>query len=219
MMQRESGSPSSRVWLLGDSEPKNWSKELDWPLDPRHPARHNIWTPLLDVAQRHLYVLDKLRFDDSSLYVRNAISTAEHKPSDDKAVWPKEVGSELRQFAALAAQWKPMLIFSFGSFAHEFAGRALGSVQERRFDHWTATTLGERFHEACEAFDPQRTNLIPLLHISISYGRFLASHRDFCKNAKANYFEVVGPQIANLLLSGKDLGVKFLPSVSRSVES
>jgi hypothetical protein len=41
------GDPDFPIWLLGDSNPKGWQSVLETPLDPRHPARHNIWTPVL----------------------------------------------------------------------------------------------------------------------------------------------------------------------------
>lgn len=55
-----------------------------------------------------------------------------------------------------------------------------------------------------------KVNLVPLLHISISYGRFLESHRDFCGGDGKNYFELVGARIGDLLIAGRNHGVEFL---------
>jgi|GEM_PF-5023839 hypothetical protein len=54
-MKKESGDPQFPIWLLGGSEPDRWKSVLNAPLEPRHPVRHNIWTPLLDVIQDSVY--------------------------------------------------------------------------------------------------------------------------------------------------------------------
>lgn len=69
-MQPYSGDPKFPVWLIADSEPKNWRKLLLAPLDPRHPVRHNIWTSVLEYMQEVLYKQKRLRFDAAKLYIR-----------------------------------------------------------------------------------------------------------------------------------------------------
>lgn len=214
MMSREDGSPDSRVWLLGDSEPKNWREKLSVPLDPRHPARHSIWTPVLDAAQRRLYQIEKLRFDDRAMYVRNAISLAAHKPTPTARAWSGQVQTELEDFIRLAQKHRPLLILSFGAFSCEFALRSLPPSEAPRevipFGGWSTKALGTRFLEVCSSFDVSTTNLVPLLHATIARGRFLESHRDFCGADGANYFEFVGAKIADLLIRGRNNGVRFL---------
>ena len=41
-MLKEYGSKNFPIWLLGDSNPINFHQKLTYPLDPLHPARHNI---------------------------------------------------------------------------------------------------------------------------------------------------------------------------------
>jgi hypothetical protein len=43
-----------KIWLLGHSYPEAWVHVLNEPLDPRHPTRHNIWTPVLDRLQERV---------------------------------------------------------------------------------------------------------------------------------------------------------------------
>lgn len=50
-MKKDIENKAFNIWLLGDSNPKNWDSILETPLDPRHPARHSIWTPVIDVIQ------------------------------------------------------------------------------------------------------------------------------------------------------------------------
>ena len=46
-VRESSGDPQSKLWLIGDSPPEQWESALEEPLDRRHPARHNIWTPVV----------------------------------------------------------------------------------------------------------------------------------------------------------------------------
>jgi hypothetical protein len=214
MMSREDGSPERRVWLLGDSEPANWRERLAVPLDSRHPARHSIWTPVLDVVQRRLYEIEKLRFDDRAMYIRNAISLVAHKPAPSARAWSGQVQTELEEFTRLTRKHRPLLIISFGAFACEFALRSLPTSAPPRetipFGDWSTKALGARFLEVCSSFDLSTTNHVSLLHATIARGRFLESHRDFCGADGANYFEFVGAKIADLLACGRNDGVRFL---------
>jgi hypothetical protein len=157
MMSRDGGSPDSRVWLLGDSEPENSRKKLSVPLDARHPARHNIWTPVLNVAQGRLYELERLRFNDAAVYVRNAVASKTDRPRPNARTWLGQVEWEIAELARLIKENKPLLIFSFGAFSHEFALRALcvlGTPHEpQRFDRWTTKALGACFLDSCRTFD------------------------------------------------------------------
>src|SRR5206468_1595661 len=55
MMRREVGEQSFPMWLIGDSNPDEWENDLETPFDPRHSARHNIWTAVIDVVQDRLF--------------------------------------------------------------------------------------------------------------------------------------------------------------------
>ncbi len=101
-MKRQIGNPGFRIWLLGDSNPRNWEHRLDTPLDPRHPARHNIWTPVLDVVQDGLYRDSaRLHLDFSAVFIRNAVANASDKlPRGDRR-WSGRVAAELRAYSQL----------------------------------------------------------------------------------------------------------------------
>lgn len=83
-MKDSVGAPDFPVCLIADSPPKNWEEALDIPLDPRHPARHNIWSSVLCYMQEALYYDDKRRFDTSKLYIRNAIGNRDEKPASSR---------------------------------------------------------------------------------------------------------------------------------------
>lgn len=215
MMSREHGSPDERVWLLGDSEPDDWRDKLEFPLDSRHPARHSIWTPVLNSAQRRLYTLGKLRFDDAAIYVRNAVGLSAHRPSRAEREWAGPVQGELSEFSRITEEHRPLIIFTFGAFACEFAFRSVRGAksgrENRPFRSWSTKALGSEFIEACRNFDASAINIVPMLHATIARNHFLASHRDFCGGVEdANYFEFAGTKIADLLLRGRGQGIQFL---------
>jgi hypothetical protein len=204
-MIRETGSREFPLWLLGDSNPKNWAKVLATPLDPRHPARHSIWTPILDIIQDRVYRQSQLRVDTSNLFVRNAIGDPGNKPKGNEPEWSKQVQGDIQSYKTVLTESQPIFIFSFGAFAYEFARRALGEWPNYSHDYWGAERLGDDFRQRISSFLPERTNIFPLLHVSIARGKFIESHEYFCEHKKgANYFEYVGVQIANLMLSHRD---------------
>lgn len=204
MMLREVGNKRFPIWLLGDSNPEEWEDRLKTPLDPRHSARHNIWTSIADVVQEKAFQAGRRRIDTSALYIRNAIEKAKDKPRGRDRDWPADVNAEVAALSLLLEQHKPVLLFSFGAFSYEFARRSLGQEPKRRFDYWGAKTLGQAFKERLALFDVLAVNLFPLLHISISAGNFLASHNQFCDQDGANYFEVVGGEFARIILAHAD---------------
>ncbi|MFC1981321.1 hypothetical protein ACFLVN_03660 [Chloroflexota bacterium] len=71
-MKDFAGDPKFPTWLIGDSPPEKWADRLDTPLDPRHPARHSIWTSVADSMQDKLYRDGNRRLDTSEPYIRNA---------------------------------------------------------------------------------------------------------------------------------------------------
>ena len=70
-MLRGPGNKDSSIWLMGDSSLLKWGEYLDEPLDSRHPARHDIWTTVLEGIQKQVFLGDCRRVDDSQLYVRS----------------------------------------------------------------------------------------------------------------------------------------------------
>ncbi len=203
-MKRDSGDVNSTIWLLGDSSPPRWEELLDNPLDARHPARHNIWTPVLEEIQRQVFLPDRRRVNDSQLYVRNAVHNPSDKPRGNAMEWGTRLSREAADFANLLGTNKPRLVFTFGSFAYEFARRSLGRGPKKRFSDWTTESLGREFRFSLRDFDPQDLNVFPLLHASIARGRFMESHRDFTGENDGNYFDFVGREIGSLLLKHKD---------------
>jgi len=198
-MHKEAGDKHAPIWLLGDSNPRNWSEVLIVPLDPRHAARHNIWTPIIDASQDRLFRSIRQRIDTTKMYVRNAIEAPDTKPDGASVKWQRAVEDELEAFSQDLAAHQPPLLFSFGAFSFEFARRCLCETPARKFAHWGARELGEQFRDAIAAFDPQRVNLLPLLHATIARGRFIQSHEQFAARKGANYFEVVADALAAVL--------------------
>lgn len=198
-----SGKPNFPIWLIADSEPERWHRVLETPLDPRHPARHSIWTSVFDYMQKELYKQKGLRFDDENVYIRNAIKRANDKPKAEEIEWSSNLQTQLDVLSRNIERYSPVIILTFGAFAFEFVRRALGEQKIHRFSYWGTEQLGKEFRERYKRVDPDRTNVLPLLHVSISRGKFLESHSYFIGDAKEetnNYFEYVGMKLANLLL-------------------
>lgn len=87
--------------------------------------------------------------------------------------------------------FKPKVIITFGAFAFEFVRRACDNEFAVLFGKWSSKRLGEEFRKRIELYEPSGINILPLLHVSISRGRFLESHRYFVGEGgkePANYF-------------------------------
>jgi len=203
-MKKEVGDRSSEIWLLGDSNPKNWQTVLETPFDPRHPARHSVWTPVLEVIQDRVFRRSRSRVDMSSVYIRNAIRDPAGKPRSNSIEWGTIIERELQGFQEVVRQYQPIILFSFGAFAFEFARRALGGEPKRSHSYWGVRRLGHEFRQRADHFDLNATNLLPLLHVSIARGRFIQSHEYFCNQQGGNYFEFVGNRIAQKLMEHRD---------------
>ena len=199
-MDRQVGNPHFAFWLLGDSEPDNWKKDLRGPFDSRHPIRHNIWTSILDVLQDEVFRQTRKRFETNDLFIRNAVGNVKHKPSENTVSWHDNTLSEITTFKKLIVQYKPVIICTFGSFSFEFARRAIEEKPPYKYSYWNTERLGSQFRARVSEFDVNKTNLIPLLHRSISGIHFLRSHHVFCNFDEANYFTFVGTEIAKLLI-------------------
>ena len=202
-MKRDSGSRDFPIWLIGDSSPAKWERHLDAPLDPRHPARHNIWTPILDRIQSHLFSAKRTRLCTDALYIRNAMHHASDKPNHRTAEWSSHLQQETRELARLVNRHAPVLVMTFGAFAFEFGRRGLDETPPRAFRHWTTTRLGQEFRQRTGKFRPDCVNLFPLLHASIARGHFLKSHRNFTDSNCGNYFDHVAQEIARCLCNNE----------------
>ena len=203
-MNRDTGSKAFPIWLIADSSPARWEKHLRQPLDPRHPARHNIWTPILEGIQGHVFQAARSRIDTADLYIRNAVHNAADKPRYRRPDWLSSVADETRCLSSLLARHRPRLLVTFGAFAYEFTRRSLDRSPPRAVSHWTSIKLGNEFRRCVEAFDPMRIAILPLLHVSIARGRFLQNHRNFTGQDDANYFDYAAHSIAALLLAHRD---------------
>lgn len=197
-MKKDIGDKNFPIWLIGDSNPKNWQGVLSAPLDPRHPARHNIWTSVVDVIQEELFRIGKIRFETRTLYIRNAVEDPKDRPSVNIIQWPSKVEQEIVALQNDLVEFHPKLVFSFGRFAFEFSRRAFEETPHRKSGFWNTESLGDEYRQRLNAFTPNTLNLIPLLHTSISRGRFISSHQQFCRHGDdANYFDYIGIQIAH----------------------
>jgi hypothetical protein len=200
-MKPEIGDKNFPIWLLGDSNPKKWQDILVTPLDPRHPARHSIWTPVLEVIQDRVFRKSRSRVDTSSIYIRNAIEQPENKPPENSTTWDSSLEKGIEDFHQTLDHYRPALIFSFGAFSFEFMRRSLQETPTHHYRYWDTNNLGIEFRQRLECFDPDTVNSLPLLHTSISRGRFYESHNYFSQQVGGNYFEYVGNQIADKLLA------------------
>ena len=202
-MNREAGSKAYPIWLIADSSPPRSEEHLRQPLDPRHPARHNIWTPILEGIQAQMFQAARTRIDTTDLYVWNAVHDAADKPPYRQREWPSHLAAETRGLASLVTRHRPRLLLTFGAFACEFTRRSLDRGPPRAVSHWTSIALGNEFRRSAEDFDPTRVQpqLLPLLHVSIARGHFLKSHRNFTGRDQANYFDHAAQNIAGLLLA------------------
>lgn len=173
-MQRESGNRNSSIWLIGDSSPPIWEEDLDEPLDTKHPARHNIWTPVLEGIQSQVFLGDRRRVDDSQLYVRNAVHNPGDRPSYGARNWGPNLCEYIDHFSQLLGAYAPPMVFTFGAFAFEFSRRSLVRELDRRSRrHWTTKKLGQEFARSVKEFNPEDVKVFPLLHVSIARGQFL----------------------------------------------
>lgn len=210
-MSREVGGRQSLIWLLGDSNPAQWETRLATPLDPRHPARHSIWTPVLDTLQDKVYQEAKLRLNTSEIYIRNAVEDSALKPRSNSAIWSTTLNHGVELLSAALRATPPLCVLAFGAFAFEFGRRALSEHPPLAHSHWGARTMGEDFRRRVAAFDAKRTNLFPLLHVTIARGKFIESHEYFTGKKGGNYFQYVGVSLADLLLRHartKDIWIK-----------
>jgi hypothetical protein len=98
------------------------------------------------------------------------------------------------------SKYKPICIFTFGSFSYEFALRTIMSEKPNKYKVWDTAHLADKFNYAIHTFDISKTNIIPLLHRSIAGGRFPISHKIFTNSKDGNYFDYVGKKLSELVI-------------------
>jgi len=153
--------------------------------------------------QEALYEQKRLRFDAAKLYIRNAVTDPDEKPKSVTLNWSQELRGKIDSLRADLRNMSPKVILTFGAFAFEFVRRACGEEPIYPYPHWGTLQLGKEFRERLALYDASKTNLLPLLHVSISRGRFLESHKYFVgekTKESPNYFEYVGNKLAELFL-------------------
>ena len=194
-MKEFSGDPEFPIWLIGESPPENWKDKLDFPLDAKHPAIHNIWTPVLDSLQDRLFRQQRRRLDTSHLYIRNAIDVPLPVST------PEQQQQATEKLRKLINKYKPQIVLTFGVYA--FLSTSLAAGQPFQTPPDTTQLLGQQFRNCISNYNSRQTNVIPLLHISIAWGKFLGAHRAFIgpdNKEHDNYFNYVGEKLADLLL-------------------
>ncbi|HBP65832.1 MAG TPA: hypothetical protein DD730_16640 [Desulfosporosinus sp.] len=184
----ESGGRTNPIWLL---------------FDPRHPIRHDIWTPILDEVQDKVYRQIHRRVDTSKILIRNAINNSLLVPNTLNW-WADEVVAEIELFREIALEHKPKILISFGAFAYEFVRRVYRTKPKKGPKHWGTSILGDEFRSSIENFDINTTNSIPLLRRVIASGNYIEAHNYFCQNQGENYFNFVGIKIAEKIIEHKD---------------
>lgn len=187
-MEMESGERAYPIWLL---------------FDPRHPIRHDIWTPILDEVQDKVYREIHRRVDTSKIMIRNAVNNSLLVPNTLNW-WAEEVVTEIGLFREIALEHNPKILISFGAFAFEFVRRVYKTKPKKGPKHWGTAILGDEFRKSIETFDINTTNRIPLLRRVITSGNYIEAHNYFCRNDGENYFNYVGVNIAERIIENKD---------------
>lgn len=192
------------IWLLADSLPRRYADALNGALDPRHPTRHSIWTPIWNEIQEVVYLPNKRRVDGNRLCIMNAVKTeVGYEPDWDFG--GERMQKRMASFEKDTALFEPRLILTFGRRAFCFALLSRGFKPQHRPSAWTCSSLGKAFRDAIASFDAGKTNVVPLLHASIARGKWDEAHRGFTGHPKGNYFEFSGRQIGDLLKKYGDL--------------
>jgi len=190
------------IWLVGDSYPNAFVGVLDGPLDPRHPTRHTIWTPIWDALQESVY---PRRVDGEHLFICNAAKKGELSKDFNDVV----VRDRIAVFSNLLKEHNPPMVLCFGAWAYEFARRADdSSTPKHSTKYWSVPKLGDAFRESCERFQPNRITIFPLLHQTVALQWEKANVRFVPENSsngsRNNYFKYAGRELAKLLETHAD---------------
>jgi hypothetical protein len=199
------GTETSPIWLIGDSDPKNWRHpKMEFVFDDRHPTIHNIWTSIIYKIQKKVYNQESKMIDDEKFYIRNAIEDAGMKPKSKDRLWDDStigvaksnyLASQMNDMKGLINKYEPKMIITFGAFAFEFIRRC-NELTNYPFRKWSVKELRKEFINSIN----NKKIIIPLLHRSISMGFFLSSHEQFSHdsiedNPNGNYFKYVSEKL------------------------
>lgn len=198
-MDTEYGNPNRPIWLIGDSNPQ-CAGDLTHPLDPRHPTRHSIWTPVLHVIQERVFPR-RLRAsgydpDDDALYIRNAVTDPAHRRD------PEQVTVQISALRDLYRKREPLLVLSFGAFAFAMCRHAFETDATDSASVMTAVpklTVQELANQFARRHGDRTCRLLPLLHQSAARS-FQHVDREYRKVGARTYFEYTGNAIAARLL-------------------
>lgn len=188
------GNPEAPIWLIGDSAPER--EQVRFPLDPRHPTRHTIWTPVLEAAQDVLFGHGQFRprrLSPHGFHVRNAVRTAACKSNHES------VGTSMAELRALYGSFRPRTIITFGSFAFQFTVTAVES--DMPCSNFRAKSMSVR--QIRSEFDARAQSeekvVVPLLHQIVGL-QPQKSHEPYLVDGTDNYFEYVGRHLAHRFL-------------------
>ena len=200
-------------WLLADSLPTAWSGRLNGVLDPRHPSRHSIWTPVWDIIQQTVFLKSGQRLSTEAFREVNAVDNSEDRPSRSIENWHNpNLIDRVATFGSELINNKPKVVITFGQFAFEFVRRSMG-MPVQKVMHWNRIKLGDEFRKVLEySSSSDKPVIIPLLHATISRGQFLDAHEEYTGLNDGNYFSYTGAAIADLILnrhSAPEIWLKF----------
>ena len=195
------GKMTAPIWLIGDSAPKR-DFLVRWPLDRRHPAVHNIWTPILYGIQKNIYTAASkiITNEDDVFFIKNAALTAPDRPKSNIKSWENNTAimNRLESTKKDIAKHSPKMVITFGAFAYEFMRRCYIDKNEwHKATHWGAATMGAEFRKSIH----ENGIIIPLLHVSISQGKWRQSHDQYTGIEGGNYFEYVAEHLYKRIIA------------------
>ena len=185
-METSFGNITSSIWLIGDSAPLQWIKDLKHPLDQRHPTVHNIWTPIIYRIQKHIFTEKSIIIVDEEniFFIRNAVHNDNQKPARNVVEWNEAMNKKLIEMKDEIHKHNPKMIITFGAFAFEFLQRCTisNSDQRQKYGYWGAEKLGEIFVNNVK----NKEVIVPLLHTSICKRHWLESKEKFTRIKDGN---------------------------------
>jgi hypothetical protein len=188
------------IWLLGHSLPANWVDDLDGPLDPRHPTRHSIWTPVLESLQDRVYRRGGgRRLDMNRCHIDNAAAI---QPNGEEADWKlrgASIVAEKNVLASRAKEYKPKILITFSADVFWFASTALRHFEGPR-TRITSEFMAETFNKAIRTPALGDPSIVPLLHAFVARAGWSTAGDIYSGTNRGNYFEFTGAAIGDLLL-------------------
>ena len=189
-----------RIWLLGHSLPAKSVDFLDGPLDPRHPTRHSIWTPVLESIQDRVYKCGGgRRLDMARCHIDNAAAIQPHGEEADWKIRGPSIAAEKAVLASQVKGYKPKVLITFSADVFWFAATALGRFDGPR-THVTSESMADAFNKATTASVLEEPSIIPLLHAFVARKGWTKAGEIYSGPAGHNYFEFTGAAIGEMLL-------------------